>query len=189
MDGILTRNWGWVALRGVAALVFGLLTLWNPAMSLAVLILFFGAYALVDGVFAVIAAIANRHGEPHWIALLIGGLAGIVIGVCTFLAPGVTATVLLLFIAAWAIVTGIAQIVAAIRLRRLIRGEWMLGLAGVLSVVFGLLLISRPAAGALAVVLWIGAYAVVLGVVLIALAFRLRAWGREHDTGAMAGAI
>ncbi len=189
MELLLARNWGWVALRGVAALLFGLLTLWYPGMSLAVLIFLFGAYALVDGVFTAISAVANRRGEQHWVALLIGGIAGIIIGVLTFLAPGVTATVLLFFIAAWAIVTGIAQIVAASRLRKLIRGEWLLALAGALSLVLGVLLISRPVAGALAVVLWIGAYAVVLGVITIVLAFRLRAWGRGHDVGAVAGTV
>jgi uncharacterized membrane protein HdeD (DUF308 family) len=189
MDDMLTRNWGWVALRGVVALLFGLLTLRNPALTLAALVLLFGAYALVDGVFAVISAISNRHGDRNWIALLIGGLAGIIIGVCTFFAPGVTTTVLLYFIAAWAIVTGIAQIAAAIRLRKVIHGEWLLALAGVLSVALGLFLFGRPAVGALAVVLWIGAYAVVMGIVLIVLALRLRAWGREHGADAMARPI
>src|SRR5918912_3707466 len=175
---LLARNWGWMALRGVAALLFGVLTLFNPGITLAVLVLLFGAYALVDGIFTVVAAIANRRGEPHWVALLVGGLASIVVGVGTFLVPGVTAIVLLYFIAAWAIVTGAAEIATAIRLRRVMTGEWLLALAGVLSVLFGVLLIARPGAGALAVVLWIGAYAIVFGVVLLALAFRLRAWGR-----------
>lgn len=181
MQNMLTRNWGWVALRGVAALIFGLLTLMDPAITLAVLVLFFGAYALVDGIFAVVSAITNRRGEPHWVALLIVGLAGIVIGVCTFLAPGVTATLLLYFIAAWAIIVGIAELTAAFRLRKAITGEWMLVLAGILAVALGLLLLTRPAIGALAVVLWIGAYALVSGLLLIGLAFRLRSLGRLHD--------
>jgi uncharacterized membrane protein HdeD (DUF308 family) len=185
MDGILTRNWGWVALRGVAALVFGLLTLFNPGITLAVLVLFFGAYALADGVLRVISAIANRRGEPHWVAILVGGLAGIVVGVGTFLMPGVTALVLLYFIAAWAILTGAAEIATAIRLRKVMTGEWLLALAGVISVLFGVLLIARPGAGALAVVLWIGAYAIVFGIMLIALSLRLRAWGHGRGTGAM----
>lgn len=184
MENILTRNWGWVALRGVAALIFGLLTLMNPAITLAVLVLFFGAYALVDGIFAVVTAIANRRGEPHWVALLIAGLAGIVIGICTFLAPGITATLLLYFIAAWAIIVGIAELTAAFRLRKIVTGEWMLVLAGILAVALGLLLLTRPAVGALAVVLWIGAYALVSGLLLIGLAFRLRSLGRLHDATA-----
>ena len=181
MENILTRNWGWVALRGVAALIFGLLTLMNPAITLAVLVLFFGAYALVDGIFAVVTAIANRRGEPHWVALLIAGLAGIVIGICTFLAPGITATLLLFFIAAWAIIVGVAELMAAFRLRKIVTGEWMLVLAGILAVALGLLLLTRPAVGALAVVLWIGAYALVSGLLLIGLAFRLRSLGRLHS--------
>jgi len=181
MENILTRNWGWVALRGVAALIFGLLTLMNPAITLAVLVLFFGAYALVDGIFAVVTSIANRRGEPHWVALLIAGLAGIVIGICTFLAPGITATLLLFFIAAWAIIVGVAELTAAYRLRKIVTGEWMLVLAGILAVALGLLLLTRPAVGALAVVLWIGAYALVSGLLLIGLAFRLRSLGRLHD--------
>lgn len=181
MINMLARNWGWVALRGVVALIFGVLTLMNPAITLAVLVLFFGAYALVDGIFAVVAAIMNRKAEPHWLALLIGGLAGIVIGICTFLAPGITATLLLFFIAAWAIIVGIAEIAAAFRLRKVITGEWMLVLAGILSVALGLLLLTRPASGALALVLWIGAYALVSGLLLIALAFRLRSWGRLYS--------
>ena len=168
-------------MRGVAALIFGLLTLMNPAITLAVLVLFFGAYALVDGIFAVVTAIANRRGEPHWVGLLIAGLAGIVIGVCTFLAPGITATLLLFFIAAWAIIVGVAELTAAFRLRKIVTGEWMLVLAGILAVALGLLLLTRPAVGALAVVLWIGAYALVSGLLLIGLAFRLRSLGRLHD--------
>jgi uncharacterized membrane protein HdeD (DUF308 family) len=177
---ILARNWGWIALRGVAALVFGLLTLLYPKITMVTLVLLFGAYALVDGVFSVISAITNRRSEPHWVALLIGGLAGIGIGIITFFTPRITATILLFFIAAWAIVTGIAQIAAGIRLRKVITGEWLLILSGVLSVVFGILLVLAPGAGALAVTLWIGAYAVALGILLIALAFRLRSWHRGH---------
>jgi uncharacterized membrane protein HdeD (DUF308 family) len=176
----LSRNWGWIALRGVAGLLFGLLTLMNPLISLATLVLLFGAYALVDGVFTVVAAIANRRGEPHWVALLLGGLLGIATGVITFFWPGITAIALLFLIAAWTIVTGIAGIVVAIKLRKVITGEWLLVLVGVLSVLFGVGLILFPGAGALAVVLWIGAYALVMGVLLVALAFRLRGWNRSH---------
>ena len=182
---VLIRNWGLVALRGVAALVFGLLTLFNPAASVAALVLVFGAYALVYGVFTIVSAVANRHGEPHWVALLVNGILSVIIGVLTFLMPGMTALVLLYLIAAWAIVNGVLEIVVAIRLRRVIRGEWLLIIAGVLSVIFGLVLVLFPGAGALAVVLWIGAYATVLGILLIVLAFRLRRWGRAHGEGGM----
>jgi uncharacterized membrane protein HdeD (DUF308 family) len=179
-DDILARNWGLVALRGVVALLFGILTLFNPAITLLVLVMLFGAYALVDGIFTVIAAIVHRRGERHWVALIISGLVGIAIGIVTFFMPGITALALLFLIAVWAIVTGLAQIVAAVRLRRVIHGEWLLGLAGALSVLFGIFLVAAPGAGALAVVLWVGAYAIVMGIVLVALAFRLRGWQHEH---------
>lgn len=175
---ILARNWGWIALRGVAGVIFGVLTFINPAISLASLVLVFGAYALADGVFTVVAAIMNRRGQPHWVAMLFGGIAGIVIGLITFLMPGVTTLALLYLIAAWAIVTGGAEIATAIRLRKVITGEWLLGLAGVLSVLFGLFLVVSPGAGALTVVLWIGAYALLFGIMMIALSLRLRSWGK-----------
>jgi uncharacterized membrane protein HdeD (DUF308 family) len=180
MDTLLARNWGWIALRGVAAVIFGLLTVMNPGITLAVLILFFGAFSLIDGILAVIAAIRNRKAESHWVTLLIGGIAGIIIGVCTFLAPGISAIVLLYFIAVWALIIGFSEIMAAIRLRKIITGEWMLVLAGVASVALGLFLLSRPAVGAIALVIWIGVYAFVSGILLIALAFELRRWLRNR---------
>lgn len=184
MVGMLTRNWGWIALRGAVAILFGLLTLFRPGITLDVLILLFGAYALFDGIFMVVSAIANRKGEPRWGALLFGGLLGIAAGVATFTWPGITATVLLALIAVWAILMGIFEIAAAIRLRKLIDGEWALIFAGLLSVAFGVLLVMRPAVGALAVVLWIGAYALVSGVALVTLGFKLRNWGRMHPAPA-----
>lgn len=179
----LTRNWGWVALRGVVAILFGVLTMFNPGITLAVLVLFFGAYALVDGIFMAISAIANRRGEPRWVALLIGGLLGIAAGLVTFFWPGITTIALLAVIAAWAIVTGVAEIVAAIRLRKEITGEWLFVLAGLLAVAFGVIAILRPGAGALAIVLWIGIYALISGVLLVALALKLRSWGRHLHAG------
>lgn len=177
MDTMLTRNWGWLALRGLAALTFGILTLMNPAISLAVLVFLFGAYAFVDGIFLGVAAVANRRGESQWVALLLAGIAGVIIGAITFFWPQITATALLWFIAAWALVMGIGELVGAVRLRKVISGEWMLGLAGLVSIAFGVLLIARPMIGALAVAIWIGAFAIVFGILQIGLAFRLRAWG------------
>lgn len=176
MIEVIARNWGWVALRGGVALLFGLLCLFDPAIALLTLVLLYGGYAFVDGLVALVSVVTSRRGQPHWFAVLLGGLAGIVIGVVTFVAPGITALVLLLLIAGWALVTGIAEVVAAIRLRKQIHGEWTLIVIGVLSVLFGVLLLIHPAAGALAVVWWIGAYAVVIGILRIILAFRLRSW-------------
>lgn len=177
MEFLLSRNWGWIALRGVAAVVFGLLTLFDPSISLAALVLVWGAYAFVDGIFSVVSAVRDRREEPHWVSLLVTGIAGVVAGLITFFVPGITALALLYFIAAWAFITGIAEIVAAVRLRKVITGEWMLALAGALSVLFGVFLFVFPGAGALAVVLWIGAYALLFGIMLLVLAFRLRAGG------------
>jgi uncharacterized membrane protein HdeD (DUF308 family) len=176
----LVRNWWLVALRGLVALIFGVLTIFRPGVTLSVLILLFGSYAIVNGLFSIVAAVAGRRGEPRWGSLLISGVLSAALGVLTFLAPAVTAIVLLYIIAAWAIVTGVAEVVTAIRLRRVMTGEWLLIAAGVVSVLFGILVIVFPSAGALAVTLWIGTYAVILGILLLALAFRLRSWGRDH---------
>jgi uncharacterized membrane protein HdeD (DUF308 family) len=178
---VLARNWGWVALRGVAALIFGALTLANPAITLVTLLLLYGAYTFADGILTIVVAVANRREESHWIALILSGLLSVVAGLVTLFAPGITAIVLLYVIAAWAAVTGVAEIVTAIRLRKQLTGEWLLVLAGVLSILFAVVLIARPGTGALAVVVWIGAYAVVIGIVLIALAFRLRSWKSGHS--------
>jgi uncharacterized membrane protein HdeD (DUF308 family) len=178
---VLVRNWPLLALRGVAALLFGLITMFQPGIGLAALVLLFGAYALADGVLGIVLVIMHRNGEPHWAATLIGSILSIAAGVLTFVFPGLTAVALLYLIAAWAIVTGMAEVVTAIRLRKVITGEWLLGLAGLLSMAFGVLLAWYPAAGALAVMLWIGAYAFVSGVLLIVLAFKLRSWARTHS--------
>lgn len=182
----LAHNWGWVVLRGVVAILFGALTLFNPMITLTALVLLFGAFALVDGALAVISAVTNRQGERRWVALLLGGFLGIAAGLLTFFLPGVTAVALLFVIAAWAILTGVATIVAAIRLRKAIAHEWILVLAGSVAIALGLILFAAPGAGALAMVLWIGAYAMVSGILLIALGLRLRRWGHLHPAGAMA---
>lgn len=175
----LTHNWWIIALRGVAGIIFGIFTLLAPGLSLAVLVLAFGAFSLVDGLLTIVAAV-RRHGTSNrWWALLIEGLVGVAIGVVTLLMPGVTAIALLLLIAARALVSGVLQIAAAIRLRKVITGEWLLVLGGIASLAWGALLVAFPAAGALALVLWIGAFAIVTGALLLGLAFRLRAWGRS----------
>jgi uncharacterized membrane protein HdeD (DUF308 family) len=170
----LARNWWAVALRGVAAIVLGILTLALPAISLAAMILLYGAYVLVEGVFNLVAALPGRSGErPRWL-LVLEGLVSVAGGVITLVFPGLTAVVLLYVIAGWALLTGVLEIIAAIRLRQQIEREWRLALSGILSVVFGALVMIFPGAGALAVVVWIGAYAVAFGALLLALAFRLR---------------
>jgi uncharacterized membrane protein HdeD (DUF308 family) len=185
----LSRNWGWVVLRGVAAILFGAFALLQPGITLAALVLMFGAYAFVDGVSMLVWSIAGRLGDSRWIALLVGGLIGIGTGVLTFFRPGLTAVALLVTIAVWAMAIGVATIVAAIQLRKEITGEWKLILSGLLSVTLGLVLLAAPGAGALAMVLWIGAYAIVVGVLLIGLGFQLRGWGRQSTKGMQSHAV
>ena len=173
----LAINWWALALRGLVAVLFGLLTFLLPGITLATLVLLFGAYALADGIFNVIAFF--KVASHQW-ALLIEGVIGVIAGVLTFAWPAITALVLLYLIAFWAIFTGVLEIVAAVRLRKAISNEWLLLLMGVLSLLFGLFILVVPGAGALAIVLWIGAYALVFGIFLMAFAFRLR--GHRHLT-------
>jgi uncharacterized membrane protein HdeD (DUF308 family) len=170
----LARNWGWIALRGAAAVVFGVLAFVWPGVTLVILTLFFGAYALTDGILALIAAYKSREGgKPVWTHVVIG-ICGLAAGILTFVWPDMTALALLMFIAAWAILIGLFQITAAIRLRKEIENEWLLGFSGALSLLFGLLMIASPSAGALAVVWMIATYSILFGVLLIALGFRLK---------------
>lgn len=178
MINAVARNWWMLALRGLIAILFGLATFVWPGITLFVLVLLFGAYAFVDGIFALVAAFSDRAGKQRWWVLLLEGLAGIAAGILTFLWPGMTAFVLLYLIAAWAVVTGVLEIAAAIRLRQEIEGEWLLALGGVASIIFGILLAIWPGTGALAVVWLIGSYALVFGVVMLLLAFRLRNWSK-----------
>ncbi len=174
MMGHLRASWGWIVLRGFVAILFGLAAFLMPGITLAVLVIVWGAYAIADGVFALVAGFRIRDGgKPMW-SLVVIGLLGIAAGILTFVWPGMTALVLLVFIAGWALAIGIFQIAAAIRLRKVIDNEWMLGLGGLLSIAFGVLMLARPGAGALAVMWIIGWYATLFGVLLIMLGFRLR---------------
>jgi uncharacterized membrane protein HdeD (DUF308 family) len=171
----LAKNWWVFVLRGVLAILFGIGTFVMPGITLAALILLYAAYAVADGVVAAIAAFTQRKpGEPvPWSVLLIG-LVGIAAGIVAFMYPGLTALVLLYLIAAWYIVRGIFEIVVAIQLRKEIQGEGWLIAGGVLSVLFGVFLYARPGAGALAVLWMIGMFAILFGIILIALGFKLK---------------
>jgi uncharacterized membrane protein HdeD (DUF308 family) len=171
---VYTRNWWTLALRGLAAVIFGLLAFVWPGITLLSLVFIFGAYALVDGAFAIAAGIRGAKGYKRWWLLLITGILSVVAGVLAFIWPGITALVLLGLIAGWALITGVLEVVAAIQMRKYIDGEWLLALSGIASVLFGVLLLLNPFAGALAVVWIIGVYAVVYGVLLLALGFKLR---------------
>jgi uncharacterized membrane protein HdeD (DUF308 family) len=169
----LAKNWWLLLLRGIAAIIFGMLAFAWPGVTLLTLILFYGAFALVDGVLAIIAAITGGAPGPRW-WLAIVGLLGIAAGLLTFLMPGLSALVLLFFIAGWAIATGVFQIIGAIQLRKEIDNEWLLILGGIISVLFGIGVMLAPGAGAVALIWVIGAYALVIGVLFVALALRLK---------------
>ena len=171
---VVARNWWALLLRGVLGMAFGAFAIAIPAAAFAVIVLGFGAYALVDGVFNIVAALRDARGERGWGALLLSGVAGVLAGLVTFAAPGLASLVLLYVIAGWAMLTGALEVTAAIRLRRQITGEWLMALNGALSLAFGLLILVAPLAGALAVVLLIGIYAFISGLVLLALGLRLR---------------
>jgi uncharacterized membrane protein HdeD (DUF308 family) len=165
----LADRWWAVGLRGIAAILLGIAAFAWPAITLFVLVILFGAYALVDGAFAAVAGVLGRS----WL-LIVEGVLGVVAGIVALVWPGITAIALLFVVAAWALVTGVAELAAAIRLRRLIRNEWLLVIGGVASVVFAILLVVNPRAGLLTIVWLIGAYALVFGVILVGLAYRLR---------------
>jgi uncharacterized membrane protein HdeD (DUF308 family) len=180
----LEDNWGWIVLRGVAGVLFAVVAVAWPGITLAALVVAYGAYALTDGIFALVAAWQVRDAGRPFGWLIVVGLLGIGAGAVTFLWPGITAMALLMLIAAWAVMMGIFQIAAAIRLRKVIEGEWMLLLSGVLSVAFGVLMAVYPGAGALATLSLIAAYALVFGVLLIALGFRLRSLAAREPAAA-----
>ena len=171
---LLSRNWWTLVVRGVAAIVFGLLAWFYPGVTLAVLVLFFGVYVLIDGLIALYAAFSKRVPEDsRWLVGLLGAL-GVLIGVLTLWRPGAAAVALLLYIAAWSLVMGVLQIVAAIRLRKEIEGEFWLGLAGALSIALAVLILVAPAAGALSLVWIIAGYAVLYGIALLMLGFKVK---------------
>jgi uncharacterized membrane protein HdeD (DUF308 family) len=183
---ILSRYWWMTLLRGVLWIVFGILVFSRPGITVAALALVFGAFVFADGVVNVVNAVAGRRERDDWWTVLLIGLAGITVGVIAFVNPSLTALALLFYIAIWAIVTGVLEIVGAIRLRREIDGEMWLILGGLVSVGFGVFMIMRPAAGALALLWLIATFALVLGAILVVLSFRARTFTRHLGTPRMA---
>lgn len=184
----LARNWWMLLLRGAAAIIFGLGAIIWPGITVTVLVIFFGAYALVDGAFSIGAAIVGGNTRvPRWL-LVLEGVLGIGVGVIAMVWPGLTAVTLLYIIAAWAIITGVVEIVEAVRLRNVIENEWFLGIAGVLSIILGIVFFSFPIGAIATVAIVAGIYAIFFGALLIVLSFRLRSLkdglaeeGRQDD--------
>jgi uncharacterized membrane protein HdeD (DUF308 family) len=181
MATLLKKGWWILLVRGLAAVLLGVVALVWPGLTVATLILYFGAFALVDGISDVIGSIMNRKEDPYWWLVLLGGLASIVAGALVFAWPQLTALFLLYMIAARALVTGILDVITAIRLRKEIEGEVLLILGGLASVLFGLIAFARPGAGALAVISLIAIYALFVGGILMLLAFRMRRWGKKLE--------
>ena len=178
LAGILRRTWWLLLLRGLMAIAFGVLSWVQPGISLAALVMLFGIYALIDGVAGVWSSLAGHKDDGHWWVLLLWGVVGVGVGTLTLSAPGITALALLFYIALWAVATGVLQIVAAVRLRNEIEGEWLLALSGLASVAFGVVLMVRPMAGAIALLWIIATYAILFGILLVVLAFKARSFGR-----------
>jgi uncharacterized membrane protein HdeD (DUF308 family) len=170
----LAQNWWAVALRGAFAILFGLVALFLPGPTILSLVLFFSAYMLVDGIFGIIAAVrAARRGE-RWGLLVFEGILNIAVGVIAFLMPGLTVITFVLLMAAWSLLSGGLMLGAAFRLSPR-HGRWWMALAGIASIIFGVLLAIAPIMGAVVLTWWVGAYALVFGVALLVLAFQLRA--------------
>jgi len=171
---LFRHNWWVLALRGLAAVLFGILAFIWPGITIFTLVLLFGAYALVNGILALVISFKGPRLIRRFGSLIFGGLISVAAGIIAFIWPGMTAFSLVIVIAAWAIVNGIAEIVVAIRLRKEISGEWLLIVAGVASILFGVCLFLNPLIGALVLVWWIGGFTFAFGILLIVLGFRMR---------------
>lgn len=185
---LMSRYWWVLLLRGALAIIFGIVALGYPGMTLATLVLTFAAFAFADGLSNVFHAFSGRKDNESWWVLLFEGLLGITFGVITFQAPGITAILLLLYIAFWAIAIGVLRIILAVRLRKEIEGEWWMVLGGLVSILFGLAMVARPGAGAIAVLTLIGFWSIVTGIFLALASFkvksaggRLQAINLQHD--------
>lgn len=180
MAGVLadlySRAWWMLLIRGILLVLFGVLAATWPGLALVTMVLLFGIFALAHGVISVVGSVMHRRENQDWWLVLIDGIVSLVIGALALGWPGVTAIVLVYFIAAWALIMGILYIYGAIKLRKVIQGEWLLIISGIISVIFGIFVFARPLAGALAVAWLIGVYAIVFGALGILLSLRIRSW-------------
>lgn len=180
---VVLRNWWMLALRGVLAIIFGLIVLFLPHIALLAFIIAFAVYAIVDGIATVVVAIRERETLSRWGWVLVEGALSIAAGILAFAYPGITALALLFIIAAYAVLTGIMEIVAAFSMREHVSHEWALVIAGALSIVFGIILFAHPGAGILAILWLVGIYSIVFGVLFIIRAFQLRSWASSVAAG------
>ena len=176
----LASNWWALALRGAVSILLGLVAFTMPGLTIVALVTIFGVYAFVEGVLAIMAAIRGIHEHDRWGWMLIEGIVGVFAGCVAFFIPGAGALAIVWLVAAWAVITGALEIAAAIRLRKIIEGEWMLMIAGVLAVLLGVFILSRPGLGVVLLATWLGVYAIFSGIVTLLLAFRIRNWAHEH---------
>ena len=175
-----TGNWWALALRALAAILLGIVAFLLPGPTLGALVLLFGAYAIADGILSIVAAIRGLRRGDRWGVVLASGILGLATGVLVLIWPGIGALAFVYVVAAWALITGSLEIAMAIQLRKVITGEWLLILGGVLSVILAALMAIFPGVGATVLVWWLGAYALAYGAVVLALAFRVRQWTRTH---------
>jgi len=180
MNFALARNWWSLVVRGILGILLGIAAFAWPAITIGALVLLFGAWALLNGIVCLVGAVRAAGARERWGALLLEGVFSILAAIATVLRPGLTTLALVFIIAAWAIFTGVAEIGAAVRLRKHISNEWLLALGGVISVLFGVIILASPAVGVLVIAVWLGAYALIFGSVLLALGLRLRHWSHGH---------
>jgi uncharacterized membrane protein HdeD (DUF308 family) len=183
MVPLLATSWWSLLIRGLLAIIVGLIAFVFPGITLGALVILFGAYALLDGILGIVGAVRATRAHERWGWLLFEGIAGIVAATITILWPAITALALVYVIGAWALVTGALEIAAAIQLRRYIPGEWLLIVSGFASIVFGIFVMTVPLAGALAIALCVGVYTMFFGVLMVGLGIRLRGRIRSLDIG------
>jgi uncharacterized membrane protein HdeD (DUF308 family) len=179
MQLLLAEHWWSPVLRGLVAIVVGVIALALPGITVGAVVILFGAYALIDGIAAFIAAFRSSRAHERWGMLLLEGLAGIVTAAITVIWPPLTALVLVYLVGAWALVTGVLEVAAAIKLRQFIAGEWLLALSGIASLLFGILALAMPLAGALAIAMLVGVYSLAFGFILVGFGIRLRSWSKN----------
>jgi uncharacterized membrane protein HdeD (DUF308 family) len=178
--GRITGNWWALALRAIAAIIIGVFALTRPGITVIALVTLFGVYAMADGLFAIVAAIRGIHARERWGWMMFEGIVGLIVGIVALTNPAIGALALTWLVAGWALSTGVLEIIAGIRLRKIMTGEWLLLVAGILSVILAFLIISRPRLGIVLLVSWVGAYALISGIVLLGVAFRVRSWTKAH---------